>query len=86
VECLPADIVGGGVCDTPELWRGAADLCARVRACAGAAESLHTYTHNSVYVVNQHDSHEATSNSSNVQCSNTLLCMQQINAIYSILQ
>jgi len=24
-------------------WRGAAGLCARVRACAGAAESLHTY-------------------------------------------
>jgi len=35
--------VGCGVCDTPELWCGAADLCARVRACAGAAESLHTY-------------------------------------------
>ena len=34
-----------GVCDTPELWRGAARLCARVRACAGAAESLHTYIH-----------------------------------------
>jgi len=32
----------------PELWRGAwrpAGLCARVRACAGAAESLHTYIH-----------------------------------------
>jgi len=27
--------------DTPELWRGAAGLC----ACAGAAESLHTYIH-----------------------------------------
>jgi len=37
--------VGCGVCDTPELWRGAAGLCARVRACAGAAESLHTYIH-----------------------------------------
>jgi len=35
--------VGCGVCDTPELWRGAAGLCARVRACTGAAESLHTY-------------------------------------------
>jgi len=35
--------VGCGVCDTPELWRGAAGLCARVRACAGADESLHTY-------------------------------------------
>jgi len=35
--------VGYSVCDTPELWRGAAGLCARVRACAGAAESLHTY-------------------------------------------
>ena len=48
VECLPADkpqAVGCGVCDTPELWCGAAGLCARVRACAGAAESLHTYTH-----------------------------------------
>jgi len=33
-----------GVCDTPELWRGAAGLCARVRACAGAADSLYTYT------------------------------------------
>jgi len=33
-----------GVCDTPELWRGAAGLCARVRACVGAAESLHTHT------------------------------------------
>jgi len=29
----------------PELWRGAAGLCARVRACTGAAESLHTYMH-----------------------------------------
>jgi len=36
--------VGCGVCDTPELWRrGAAGLCARVHASAGAAESLHTY-------------------------------------------
>ena len=34
-----------GVCDTPELWCGAAGLCARVCACAGAAESLHTYIH-----------------------------------------
>jgi len=40
--------VGCGVCDTPELWRGAAGLCARVRACAGAAESLHTYIHTKV--------------------------------------
>ena len=37
--------MGCGVCDTPGLWRGAAGLCARVRACAGAAESLHTYVH-----------------------------------------
>jgi len=37
--------VGCGVCDTPELWCGAAGLCARVRACAGAAESLHTCMH-----------------------------------------
>jgi len=35
--------VGCSVCDTPELRRGAAGLCARVRACADAAESLHTY-------------------------------------------
>ena len=34
-----------GVCDAPELWRGAAGLCARLRVCAGAAESLHTYTY-----------------------------------------
>jgi len=34
-----------GVCDTPELWCGAAGLCACVRACAGAAESLHAYIH-----------------------------------------
>jgi len=42
--------VGCGVCDTPELWCGAAGLCARVRACAGAAESLyiHTYIHKRV--------------------------------------
>jgi len=46
-------VLGCSVCDTPELWRGAAGLCARVRACAGAAnracagaaESLHTYIH-----------------------------------------
>jgi len=49
VECRPADKPWDvcGVCDTPELWCGAAGLCARVRACAGAAESyiytLHTY-------------------------------------------
>ena len=51
--------VGCGVCDTPELWRGAAGLCARVRACAGAAESLDTYIHtvfrriHGMYRVNQ---------------------------------
>ena len=46
VECLPADKSWDcGVCDTPELWRGAAGLCARVRACAGAAESVHAYTY-----------------------------------------
>jgi len=38
VECLRCgQAVGCGVCDTPELWRGAAGLCAGVRACAGAA-------------------------------------------------
>jgi len=30
--------------------RGFAGLCARVRACAGAAESLHTYIHIYVYI------------------------------------
>jgi len=34
--------VGCGVCDTPELWCGAAGLCARIRACAGAATYIHT--------------------------------------------
>jgi len=44
-DTMPAcgQAVGCGGCDTPELWLGAAGLCARVRACAGAAESLHTY-------------------------------------------
>jgi len=37
--------MGCGVCDTPELWRGATGLCARVCACAGAAESAYTYIH-----------------------------------------
>ena len=37
--------VGCGFCDTPELWRGATGLCARVRACAGATKYVHTYTH-----------------------------------------
>jgi len=41
--------VGCGVCDTPELWCGAAGLCARVRACAGAAESL-AYIHIHAYI------------------------------------
>jgi len=35
VECLPADKPWDcGVCDTPELWRGAADaVCACTRVC-----------------------------------------------------
>ena len=37
--------MGCGVCDMPELWRGAAGLCARGCACAGAAESVHTCIH-----------------------------------------
>ena len=45
--------VGCGVCDTPELWCGAAGLCARVRACAGAAESLHTYIY-CIYIRDYH--------------------------------
>jgi len=40
-----------GVCDTPQLWRGAAGLCVRVRACAGAAEYLYTYIHARPYMV-----------------------------------
>ena len=39
---FPHALVGCSVCDTSELWRDAAGLCARVCACAGAAESLHT--------------------------------------------
>ena len=30
----------------------AAGLCAHVRACAGAAESLHTYTHTCPIIIN----------------------------------
>jgi len=37
--------VGCGVYDTPELWRGTAGLCARVRVCDSAAEYLHIYIH-----------------------------------------
>ena len=43
--CLRGRAVGCGVCDTPELWRGAAGLRARLRACAGATASLHCYIH-----------------------------------------
>ena len=35
-----------------ELYCGAAGLCARVRACAGAAESLHTYITHNVFPLN----------------------------------
>jgi len=56
VKCLSADKPWDVVCvccDTPELWlwRGAASLCARVRARAGAAKSLplHTYIHTYVH-------------------------------------
>lgn len=42
-ECLPRPAdkprMGCGVCDAPELWRGAACLlCSRVRTCAAADE------------------------------------------------
>jgi len=57
VECLPADkpwdVVSACLRTSRGMWclrharalawRGAAGLCARVRACAGAAESLDTY-------------------------------------------
>jgi len=52
--------VGCGVCNTPELWRGAAGLCARVRACAGAAESLHTYIHTNKHPTGQPKGHAGT--------------------------
>jgi len=46
---LCAQLIGYGVCNTPELWRdsAAASLCARERACAGAGvtESLHIHTY-----------------------------------------
>jgi len=43
VECLPADKPWDVVSVTRRSSGVAAGLCARVRACAGAAESLHTY-------------------------------------------
>ena len=55
VCCVVLFVLCVCVCDlflsipTPMLWRGAAGLCARVRACAGAAESLHTYIHAYLY-------------------------------------
>jgi len=48
VERLPADKpwdVVSATRDTPGLWRGAAGLCARVHACAGAAEYLYIHIH-----------------------------------------
>ena len=45
--------VGCGVCDTSELWRGAAGLCACICACAGGAESLRTYIHTHSLRMNQ---------------------------------
>jgi len=38
--CLRTSRVGCGVCDTPELWRGAAGQCARVRVCVRACDVL----------------------------------------------
>jgi len=49
--------VGCGDCDMPELWRGAAVLCARVRACNGAAKSLHIYIHTEVGSVSRRPWH-----------------------------
>jgi len=38
--------VGCGVCDMPELWRGAAaGLCARVRACVLVPPNLYIHTY-----------------------------------------
>jgi len=56
---VPADkpyvAVGCGVCDTPELWRGAAGLCTCTRVCWCPAESLHSYTTSCTYYI--HDIH-----------------------------
>jgi len=52
--CGCGQAVGCGVCDTPKLWCGAAGLCARVRACAGAAESLHTHIHEYILFFKKH--------------------------------
>jgi len=46
-----------GVCNTPELWRGAAGLSVFVPricicACAGAAESLHLHAYTHIYINN----------------------------------
>jgi len=43
IEDASTMVTAGVTANTTELWRGAAGLRARVRACAGAAESLHTY-------------------------------------------
>jgi len=37
--------VGCGVCDTPELWHGAAGLCARVRARVLVPPNLYIHTY-----------------------------------------
>jgi len=42
--------VGCGVCDTPVLWRGAAGLCVRVRACGAVVPpTLYIYIHTRTY-------------------------------------
>jgi len=74
----PADnAVGCGVCDTPELWRGAAGLCARVRvrAGAGAAESLHTYINNLCKHPSVWAPHSAPSSPTPLQCHCAVYCM-----------
>jgi len=55
VECLPADKPWDrSVCDTPELWRGAAGLCARVRTCCWCRRIFtYIHTHNS-YTTSRH--------------------------------
>ena len=42
--------MGCGVCDTPELWCGAAGLCARVRACAVVPLKLYIHTYSYIYI------------------------------------
>ena len=77
IRTPPRLAVGCGVCDTPELWCGAAGLCARVCTCAGAAESLHTY----ILRLGLRQGSKATGSSQPLGCS-----VAHILYLYSMLQ